>query len=295
MPNIFNQPTILEQAFSRYMSTPYEDWKTNAINLVNSVNNGITSANEYTAPQGSELVDNYNINKSPRWSRASYDILSEVDPYSFLSDLHSQGNTLASEALSKKIWDAKHNQFIQEAPDRMKELQKKYLESDLTWSDADTARDWYAVGATPEELKTWDENSRLATKLGLGTIAGIYASPFVFSKLRNAGRFLNLKTAKTLRNWGWNKTARALSDYGLTNAALDLGFTGNLAANVAKGDASTKDLMLDLGITGAIIGRKPIVKGLRWIGSKIKSVSPILLSPILLSGSAPIKDDKTSE
>lgn len=291
MPNIFNKRGSIEQAFSEWVSTPHENWKdalTNSIStLLNSVNRS------YISPQGSDLVDNYNINKNPRWSRASYDDLSKIDEYSFLSDLHAQGNQTATNILSKKLWDLKNDQFNKELPGKIRNLSQKYR--DLELSDADSPRDWYKVNATPEEMKAWDEGSKFARRFGLGALASVYTAPFLFKGLKQANRFLNLKTASKLRNIGWNKSARFLNDYGVADTAIDLGFTGSLAADVLRGNGSPRDLAIDLGITGAIIARKPLWKGLRWVGSKLKPISPIMMSPALMSGTKPIKDDKVVE
>ena len=46
---------------------------------------------------------------------------------------------------------------------------------DLGLSEADSPRDFYAVGATPEQLQEWDRGSKLATGVGLGLVSLPYA------------------------------------------------------------------------------------------------------------------------
>lgn len=291
MPNIFNKRGSFEQAFSEWTSAPYENWKDVLTNSTNALLNSVNQ--RYAPPQGSGLVDNYNINRNPKWPRASYDDLSKIDEYSFLSDLHAQGNQTATNILSKKLWDLKNAQFDKELPDKIKNLSQEYR--NLGLSDADSPRDWYEVGASPEEMKAWDDGSKLARRFGLGALASVYTTPFLFKGLKQANRFLNLKTASKLRGFGWNKTARFLNNYGVADATLDLGFTGSLATDVLKGNSSPKDLAIDLGITGTILARKPIWKGLKWVGSKLKPISPIMMSPILMGGTKYTKDDKVLE
>ena len=46
---------------------------------------------------------------------------------------------------------------------------------DLGLSEADSPRDFYAVGATPEQLQEWDRGAKLATGVGLGLVSLPYA------------------------------------------------------------------------------------------------------------------------
>lgn len=283
MPNkLFNQQNQFENAFAKWMSTPYDDWK---FRLKNPIHGTFVNG-EYNSPPGMDIITQYNLNKNPRWPEASYNDLLNLDKTSTFLNLHSQGNSLATNILSERLQNSKESEFIKDTPNRIKELQRKYLESDLTWSDADTARDWYAIGATPEELAKWDEDSKKVVKGGLLALGTLYGG----SAINKGLKLLNGKTGALLRMSGKPKLGRFVKNYGLGSLALDAGFTGSLINDVVNNNATTKDLALDLGLTAGFMFGKPIMRGLRWLGSKAKPLTPIMLSSAFISGTEPINN-----
>ena len=121
---------------------------------------------KYYAPAGQSILDEYNLNRG-ELPEATWNDLDELDSTGLRVDTaenYPQANNLMRELYEKKV-----KEYQDAAPERVMELSKKI--NDLGLSEADNPRDFYAVGATPEEMQQWDDSAFATTIGGLGVLS----------------------------------------------------------------------------------------------------------------------------
>lgn len=208
---------------------------------------------KYYSPAGQSILDEYNLNRG-ELPEATWDDLDELDSTGLRVDTaenYPQANNLMRELYEKKV-----KEYQDAAPERVMELSKKI--NDLGLSEADNPRDFYAVGATPEEMQRWDDSASATTIGGLTVLSLL---PFASGLMSTAATY----------GWPTALAAEAAStglSYGGYYAGDKLGeFVDNKFGTKTRPWLSTIGGLWG-GIHGYNSAIKDAVKASKWLADK---------------------------
>lgn len=179
---------------------------------------------------------------------AQKDLRRSIDnPLSNLRGVHAGNYTFSAEIESAGDYAAEQTRQVMADPD---------------------ARAWLEINnqsfQSPEDAKLQAMQST-ATQYGLANLTGI-AIPTIGSAFLRGTKWLNFNTGKALIRKGFPRLGKALGRYGVIDAPIDLYFMGDTVARAAKGqDVSGWDWAWGVGLPGALLFRKPLFRGLKYL------------------------------